>query len=35
MAAEEWGVRMAAVRARLRRNLGLPPENEDDDDMFM
>ena len=33
VAAEEWSVRMAAVRARLRLNLGLPPLDNDDDDL--
>jgi hypothetical protein len=27
---EEWRARMEAARARLRRNLGLPPEDDDD-----
>ena len=32
--AEEWSVRMAAVRAKLRRSLRLPPEDQDDDDIL-
>jgi hypothetical protein len=27
---EGWGARMEAARARLRRNLGLPPKDADD-----
>jgi hypothetical protein len=33
MAVEQWGTRMVEARAGLRRNLGLPPEDEDDDDI--
>ena len=34
MPAEEWWARMAVTRAKLRRSLGLPPEDEDPDDIL-
>jgi hypothetical protein len=33
--AEQWSVRMAAVMAKLRQSLGLPPVEEDDDDISL